>query len=190
VTPLNLTQSANALFWRLVTCDYDQMFLKNYTSEVPVSQTIHRIEQVLIKCGVSGITKEYVGTSGKIGAITFHIQPDPGLPVMTVRLPVEVERARDALWLNYVDGDELNAKGDALMSSSFKKKRRSDFAEQAERTAWKIIQDWVEVQMSMIQMKQADFREVFLPYVWDGERTYYQALKESGFRALLPEKCE
>jgi hypothetical protein len=44
--------------------------------------------------------------------------------------------------------------------------------------------------MSMIQMKQADFRQVFLPYVWDGERTYYQALKESGFRALLPEKCE
>jgi hypothetical protein len=30
------------------------MFLKNYTSEVPVSQTIHRIEQVLIRCGVTG----------------------------------------------------------------------------------------------------------------------------------------
>lgn len=27
------------------------MFLKNYTSNVPVSQTIYRIEQVLIKCG-------------------------------------------------------------------------------------------------------------------------------------------
>jgi hypothetical protein len=28
------------------------MFLKNYTSDVPVSTTIHRIQQVLIKCGV------------------------------------------------------------------------------------------------------------------------------------------
>lgn len=41
------------------------MFLKNYTSEVPVSQTIYRIEQVLIKCGVSGITKEYKGNNMK-----------------------------------------------------------------------------------------------------------------------------
>lgn len=161
-------------------------FLKNYTSEVSVSKTISRIEDVLIRCGVSGITKEYIGTTGKIGAITFHIQPDPDLPTMTVRLPVEVERARDALWVNYADGEELNEKGDALLSP-YKKKRRADFQEQAERTAWKIIQDWVEVQMSMIQMKQADYREVFLPYVWDGKRTYYQALKESGFKALLPE---
>lgn len=28
------------------------MFLKNYTSNVPVSQTIHRIEQVLIRAQV------------------------------------------------------------------------------------------------------------------------------------------
>jgi len=27
------------------------MFLKNYTSHVPVTQTIHRTEQVLIRCG-------------------------------------------------------------------------------------------------------------------------------------------
>jgi hypothetical protein len=34
------------------------------------------------------------------------------------------------------DGEELNAKGDAL-ASSFKKKRLADFTQQAERTAWK-----------------------------------------------------
>jgi hypothetical protein len=52
------------------------------------------------------------------------------------------------------------------------------------------MQDWVEVQMSMIQTKQADFIQVFLPYVWDEQRkqTFYQALKSSGFKALLPEK--
>lgn len=42
----------------------------------------------------------------------------------------------------------------------------------------------------MIQMKQADTLQVFLPYVFDGKRTYYQALKESNFRGLLSEKCE
>jgi len=165
------------------------MFLKNYTSNVPVSQTIYRIEQVLIRCGVSGITKEYRGTNGEISAITFHIQPDQGAPRMTIRIPADKEKALDALWLNYANGEQLSSDGKSLAWSPHKKKRKSDFAQQAERTAWKIVQDWIEVQMSMIQMKQAEYREVFLPYAWDGERTFYQALKEGGFKAL-PEKCE
>lgn len=165
------------------------MFLKNYTSEVPVSQTIHRIEQVLIKCGVVGIMKEYTGTNGEIAAITFQIESAGGR--ITIRLPADKGKAQEALWLDYVDGDKLNPKGDAIDGwNSRKKKRKVDFAEQAARTAWKIVQDWVEVQMSMIQMKQADTLQVFLPYVYDGKRTYYQALQESNFRGLLPEKSE
>lgn len=165
------------------------MFLKNYTSNVPVSQTIHRIERVLIKCGVSGIMKEYTGTNGDISAITFQIEAPAGK--ITIRLPADKGKALDALWMDYVDGDKLNEKGDAIaMWSSRKKKRKVDFSDQAERTAWKIVQDWIEVQMSMIQMKQADTMQVFLPYVFDGKRTYYEALKESNFLGLLPEKCE
>lgn len=162
------------------------MFLKNYTSEVPVSQTIYRIEQVLIKCGATGIMKEYLNTNGEIGAITFTVETPSG--PMTIRLPADKEKALDALWLDYADGEKLNEKGDEFHWSSRKKKKRSDFAEQAARTAWKIIQDWVEVQMSMIQMKQADTLQVFLPYVYDGKRTYYQALREANFKGLLPEK--
>ncbi len=164
------------------------MFLKNYTSDVPVSQTIARIEQVLIRCGVAGIMKEYVGTAGELSAITFQIEAPTGK--ITIRLPADKEKALDALWLDYVDGDKLNEKGDAIYWSSRKKKRRADFAEQAGRTAWKIVQDWVEVQMSMIQLKQADTLQVFLPYVFDGKQTFYQALQQSNFRALLPEKGE
>lgn len=162
------------------------MFLKNYTSEVPVSQTIHRIEQVLIKCGVSGITKEYIGTSGEIGAVSFQIEAPSGK--ITIRLPADKQKAHDALWLAYVDGDKLSDDGNSVRWPSQKKKRKIEFAEQAARTAWKIVQDWVEVQMSMIQLKQADTMQVFLPYVWDGQRTYYEALRESQFKGLLPEK--
>lgn len=162
------------------------MFLKNYTSEVPVSQTIYRIEQVLIKCGATGIMKEYLNTNGDIGAITFTVETPSG--PMTIRLPADKEKALEALWLDYVGDDKLTDKGDAVQWNSRKKKRKTDFAEQAARTAWKIIQDWVEVQMSMIQMKQADTLQVFLPYVYDGKRTYYQALREASFKGLLPEK--
>lgn len=164
------------------------MFLKNYTSDVPVSQTIYRIEQVLIRCGVSGIMKEYVGTNGEVAAVTFQIESPSGK--ITIRLPAETNRCQDALWMDYVGTDKLNAKGDALEWNRRKTKRRADFAEQAARTAWKIVQDWIEVQMSMIQTRQADTLQVFLPYVFDGKRTYYQALQASNFKGLLPEKCE
>ena len=163
-------------------------FLKNYTSDVPVNQTIFRIEQVLIRCGVSGIMKEYIGTAGEIAAITFQIE-SPGGKV-AIRLPADKQKALDALWLDYVDGEKLNDRGDAIEWNPRKRKRRRDFTDQAARTAWKIVQDWVEVQMSMIQMKQADTIQVFLPYIFDGKRTYYQALQESGFRGLLPERTE
>ena len=64
--------------------------------------------------------------------------------------------------------------------------------EQSARTAWKLMQDWVEVQVSLIHMQQADPVEVFLPYVFDERKqmTLYQQLKSGGFKALLPEKTE
>jgi hypothetical protein len=162
------------------------MFLKNYTSNVPVSETVHRIEKVLIRCGVAGIAKEYVGTCGKIAALTFKLEAPSG-PI-AIRIPVDVDKALDALWLDYADGDKLSSDGNSIVWSSRKKKRKQDFVEQAERTAWKIMQDWIEVQLSMIQMRQAEALQVFLPYVHDGKRTFYQSLVESGSKGLLPER--
>lgn len=152
------------------------MFLKNYTSNAPVSQTIYRIEQVLIKCGVSGINKEYLA-GGKVSAITFSIELEHNRP-MDVRIPVNEQKALEVLWNNY------------KKTSPNGTKSKTDFVEQAKRTAWKIVQEWVEIQMSMVQMEQAEFREVFLPYFWDGKKTFFAAVKDSGFRALLPEKTE
>ena len=152
---------------------------------MPVSETVHRIEKVLIKCGVLGITKEYGNTAGDIMAIRFHVKTEG--PDLTIRLPVNKERCLDALWEDYVDGDKLSADGKSIQWSSRKKKRKSDFEEQAARTAWKIVQDWVEVQMSMIQTRQAETVEVFLPYIYDGRETVFNRIKAGGYRALLPE---
>jgi hypothetical protein len=157
------------------------MFLKNYTSEVPVSTTLHRIEQVLIRCGVTGIMKEY-GIGGKITAVTFRLESPEGGKQM-VRLPANTEQAQETLWRDYM-GDDLMDDGKVKWGSR-KRRSKASFLDQAERTAWKIVQDWVEVQMSMVQVGQAEAFEVFLPYFYDGKRTYYQALKESNFAGLL-----
>jgi len=61
--------------------------------------------------------------------------------------------------------------------------------EQAERTAWKIVSDWIDVQMSLIELEQAEFLEIFLPYVYfpESRQTFFQRVKEGGFK-MLPER--
>jgi len=56
--------------------------------------------------------------------------------------------------------------------------------EQARRTAWRLMFDWAAVQMSLIEMKQAELMQVFLPYLWAGKTTFYESIKQDKFRAL------
>lgn len=159
------------------------MFLKNYTSDVPVPTTILRIESTLIKCGVKGIEKEYEADA-RVLALTFTIEIEDGKP-MRVRLPVREEQVLQALWLEYVNGDTMTNDGQAIEWPRNKKKIREDFREQAQRTAWRIMQDWVEVQMSLIVMKQCDVREVFMPYIIVGRnQTLFESVRDSGYKLL------
>lgn len=162
------------------------MFLKNYTSDVPASVTINRIQQTLLRAGVKSIEMDY-GSANEVVAITFKIQMNEHRSI-PVRMPADVAAAQNALWLDYI-GTDLLPTGEIAYGSR-KNKRAKDFLEQGQRTAWKLVQDWIEVQLSMIQMRQADPMQVFLPYVWDGRRTFYQGLKDSGFKALIPAKGE
>ena len=60
-------------------------------------------------------------------------------------------------------------------------------AAQSERTAWKLIHEWVQIQITMIKLDQAEFIELFLPHVYDfkNDKSYYETLKESGFKQLI-----
>lgn len=143
--------------------------MKNYTSTVPVERTISRIEQILAKAGAGSIHKEY--REGKATALSFSLQVSKERTV-SIRLPADVGAVERIL----IDGIKRPHK-ETL-------KRVTD---QAARTAWKLMQDWIEVQISMIEMHQVEALQVFLPYIWDGSRTLYAAFKEGGFK-LLPEK--
>jgi hypothetical protein len=166
------------------------MILKNYTSNVPASTTIFRIQQFLIKSGVSQLSMDY-GLNGEVVAVTFSIQIEANRRPISIRLPANTEGAHEALWMDYLDGDKERDRHDGDKEAAYgsrKRLLRSSFKEQASRTAWRVVQDWVEIQLSMIAMKQADFMQVFLPYAWDGKQSYYQRLKTGGFAALMPPK--
>ena len=150
------------------------MNLKNYTSSVPASTTIARIEGYLAECNVSGTTKEFL--NGQPVALSFHVVLDGRHH--TIRLPANVDAVQMALYDNYVK-TRTRPRDNVTVES---------FLDQATKTAWKLQQDWVQVQMSLIKLRQVDFRQAFLAYFWDGEHTFYEQLQASKFKAL-PEKA-
>lgn len=159
------------------------MDLKNYTSDVAHSVTIGRIQGTLIEARVNGLSMEY-GPTGEITALLFHVDLDRRY---SVRLTANVDAVQDAFWTEYVGNERMTQDGNAVLNngrSGNKKKRKADFREQALRTAWKIQQDWVEVQLSLLKLQKVDFLQVFLAYLWDGKQTFYQSLKDSKFMAL------
>lgn len=146
-------------------------FLKNYTSGVPVGRTISRIEELLAQIGAKAIGKNYAG--GKVSSITFQIEVAGRNHL--IRLPANPEAVYQAM-----RGEVKRPHNGTL----------DRLREQAERTAWKLQQDWLEVELSNIRLKQKEPLQSFLAYLWDGKRTSYQMLREQGFAGLLPEKGE
>lgn len=146
------------------------MNLKNYSSGIAAATTISYIEQYLMEAGASGIMKKVEG--GQVVALMFEIDMGGNTGKHLVKLPASVPQVHEYLWRDYVT------------SRTHPKLTEDDFLEQAGRTAWKIVQDWVQVQVSMIKLKQMEPMQVFLPYIWDGNQTYYEFLKERKFKAL------
>jgi len=148
--------------------------IKNYSSTVPVERTIMRIEIALIEGGAVGIHKDY-DENHELTAISFNAPAREGR-IVSVKLPANV--------------DEVES---VLVSRLKRQPKESTLArirDQAAKTAWKLVQDWVEIQMAMVKMNQAEFLEIFLPYVWDGERTFFSLLKNDGFRLLEAHKSD
>jgi hypothetical protein len=144
------------------------MDLKNYTSTIPADRSISRIEKLLVSIGATNINKEY-DSSKMLKSITFLINVNNN--TRPFKLPARVDVVEE------------------LFRKEVKRPQPGTLeriAAQAERTAWKIIHDWVEVQVSMIKLEQAEFTQVFLPYAYDvsTNETFYDKLKASGFKAL------
>lgn len=146
------------------------MLLKNYTSGVPVSRTVGRIEELLAEFGAKAIGKNY--ERGKLVSLTFQLAVN-GADTL-IRLPADA--AAIALALK----KEVRRPREGTIEK---------INDQAERTAWKIQQDWLEIELTKIRLQQTEPLQAFLAYIWDGKQTYYQALQASNFRGLLPEKC-
>lgn len=131
------------------------MPLLNYTTKVDVYTTIGAIQGQLVKHGAKKIMQDY-DDDGRISALTFAIDTPVG--VRGIRLPANV---------------------DAVHAVLHKQKVNCDRA-QAERVAWRILKDWVEAQMAILESEMVQLDEIFLPYmVGDNGKTVFQAYRNN-----------
>lgn len=128
------------------------MNLKNYTSEVPATTSMARIEDALIHIGASNISKKYEEKICR--GITFLVMDTRTKQTIAYHLKAQVDEAYKIIMGQYSNPNHGGINKQKVM-------------EQAMRTAWKILFDWVEVQCAMIMLGQAEPLQLFLPFVYD-----------------------
>ena len=134
--------------------------IKNATSTT--TRTFDIIQKTLADHGVRQITYDYDG-KGKITAIAFCIEI--GGDLYPFRLPARVEKVEHLMYSRYATPAQK---------------------EQAYRTAWANIRDWIAAQLALIDTGMVTAEEIFLPYmIGNRGNTFYEEMSESHF--LLPE---
>lgn len=135
----------------------------NYTTSVDSFKTVSEIEYILVKHGAKSIMKNYDGES--VSGLSFLI--DTGIRQVPIRLPAKTEECLKVL---------------KKQKKENPKKQIKDTKEQAERVAWRILKDWIEAQMALLDIEMVSFEEIFLPYIeTKNGKTVYEQLAEKQF---------
>ena len=131
------------------------MPLLNYTTKVDIYTTLGQIQGQLVKHGAKKILQDY-DDGGRITAISFMV--DTHFGPRGIRLPANV---------------------DAVHKVLIKQKVKCD-REQAERVAWRIVKDWVEAQMAILESEMVQMEEIFLPYMVSASgQTFFEAYQNN-----------
>jgi hypothetical protein len=136
------------------------MPILNYTTKIAPEKTAIEIQKKLVSAGARGIMTQFDENGVMIG-ITFQI--DGPLGPLYYNLPANIDKV-------YV----------VLQNSGIERRYRN--REQASRVAWRIIKDWIEAQIALVETEMVEMAEVFLPYMQtDNGETVYRRLENNNF---------
>jgi hypothetical protein len=137
--------------------------LLNFTTKVPVSRTLDEVQRLLVRAGARSVSTAYSG-DGNVEGLAFQVETAYGPRWFS--LPINVEPVLAVLVRQRVEN-------------------RFRTPEQAERVAWRILKDWVEAQLAIIETGMVTLDQVMLPYMHGDEsgRTVYEVYLD-GQRAL------
>jgi hypothetical protein len=139
----------------------------NYTTEVDPNKTASECIAMLAQHGASRVSMDLSG--GKPVGLAFGIETPAGMRFFL-----------------------LPANPDGVFAALNRAARlhrippRYASREQAERTAWRVMKDWLEAQLALIEAQVVEIEQVMLPYlvVDDTGLTLYQRYLEQGRKAL------
>lgn len=141
------------------------MAILNYTTKIDAWKTVNEVQQILSKHKVSHFSIKNEGTFPV--ALSFCVDYK-GQP-LNYLLPCNHEGVLNCL------------KKDRKVPKSSKN------SEQALCTSWRIIKDWVEAQMAIVESELAPIQEVFMPYLVinsSGETLSNRILNGDGMKLL------
>lgn len=148
------------------------MGLKNYSTTVAIEKTMMEIEKLLSRFGATHIYKMYNDTVPIALAFKLFVNEKE----LAFKLPMEEDK------IMLVFKNEAN-KGKIP-------KRLWNDRDQARRTGWRIIKDWVASQLALFEIHLVQPEEIFLPYMYNERlgKTLYEMLAEQDFALALEYK--
>jgi hypothetical protein len=144
----------------------------NYTTRVPVHQTVVECQLILAAAGASSAAVHF--EDGRPAGLSFTLKTPHGARAFT--LPVDIPAMHQVLVKAERDGKfAQTSKGTRSHTGTGTYATR----EHAERVAWRVVKDWLEASLALIAAEMATITEIMLPYlhVNDGQ-TLWQSYRE------------
>lgn len=154
-------------------CKGELVSLKNYSTKIPAAQTVNEIEYILQHHNATDIWKQY--ENGNIISLNFAVNTEFGK--IPFKLPVNVEAVVKLL---------KDSKKEKKINLSV---NQVQDIEVARRIAWRIIKDWIDAQMALVDISMVKLEQVFLPYAYDFNKnqSLYDSIKERKYAGMLME---
>ncbi|MCC6833311.1 MAG: hypothetical protein IT200_18400 [Thermoleophilia bacterium] len=134
------------------------MPILNYTTTIDATKTLAEIQALLARHGARAIQIDYDGQGAPV-ALAFQAETPIGR--QAYRLPANIDAVFAVLTRQHQRGSV---------------QRRFVTREQAARVGWRILKDWVQAQLAIIETQMTTLDEVMLPWLIAGRdgQTVYQ----------------
>jgi hypothetical protein len=139
----------------------------NYTTSVPADKSAMECIAILVKHGARNV----------------------GLSISEARVPDGLDFIVTTPWGPQQFSLPVNISGtEKALKQAWREHRiepRFATPEQARRVAWRVIKDWLESQLALVEAGVADLPQVMLSFMKVGvDKTMYQAVVENQMQAL------
>lgn len=140
------------------------MPLLNYSTKVTPSKSIADIQDALRKAGATTVATLY--DQGEVSGLQFTVPTAFG--ERAFMLPANTDRVKEVLQRQARYEKLSRAQRDDLQKALKK----------PEWVAWRVLKDWIEAQLALIQTQMVTLDQIMLPYMQADEhgRTVYEVM--------------